>query len=273
MISPTIQRSAVRWAGGKRWAIKHILPKISPHTCYVEAFAGGIATLLNKERSDIEVINDTHADLVNLYRCARFHPEELDRELRLTLSSRMEFKDFIAQPGLTDIQRAGRWYYRNRTCWGDNEKSFAVGRTGGAFAGAQLARQRLVELAERLDGVSIESMDWSRCLDLYDGPATFFLLDPPYVGGGQLQYASWTMADMEGFAAKVQALRGKWLVTVNDSPELRELFAFGRQTRFQRHLGIANKAGGGQPKYGELFIEKPVVNRKSPRGSKCVTGF
>ncbi len=257
MKTAPIQRSAVRWAGGKRWAVKHILPKIPPHTCYVEAFAGGIATLLNKERSEIEVINDTHADLVNLYRCARYHPEELDRELRLTLSSRLEFKEFIAQPGLTDIQRAARWYYRNRNCWGDNEKSYAVGRSvGGAFAGVQLARQRLVELAERLDGVSIESLDWARCLDLYDGPATFFLLDPPYVGGIQKQYASWTATDMQAFALKVQALQGKWIVTVNDSAELRTLFAFGSQSRFQRHLSIANNTGVERAKYGELFIEK-----------------
>ena len=46
-----------------------------------------------------------------------------------------------------------------------------------------------------------------------------------------------------------------WLVTVNDSPANRKLFAFGKQRRLKRIRGIANK-GGPSAKYAELVVTK-----------------
>ncbi|MES2572137.1 MAG: DNA adenine methylase, partial [Verrucomicrobiota bacterium] len=86
-----------------------------PHRCYVEPFAGGLAVLLAKERSSIEVLNDINGDLVNFYRCVRFHSDVLLTELEFVLNSRQEFTDFRHQPGLTDLQRASRWFFRNKT--------------------------------------------------------------------------------------------------------------------------------------------------------------
>jgi site-specific DNA-adenine methylase len=38
--------------------LKKILPLITPHVCYCEPFAGGLAVLMAKERSQVEVVND-----------------------------------------------------------------------------------------------------------------------------------------------------------------------------------------------------------------------
>jgi DNA adenine methylase len=103
-------RPAFPWPGGESLASKYIIPHIPPHTCYCERFAGGIAVLLAKEPSKVEVINDINADLVNFYRCVRFHPDELIKEIQWRLASRREFVDLKAQRGLTDIQRAASWF-------------------------------------------------------------------------------------------------------------------------------------------------------------------
>ncbi|MDR2462304.1 MAG: DNA adenine methylase, partial [Verrucomicrobiales bacterium] len=109
---------AVRWPGGKSRLLNEILPLIPPHTCYVEPFAGGLAVLLAKAPSPVEVVNDINHDLVNFYRCVRFHPDALQTELEWVLNSREEFNDLRQQAGLTDIQRAARWFFRNKTCFG-----------------------------------------------------------------------------------------------------------------------------------------------------------
>jgi DNA adenine methylase len=81
-------KPALRWQGSKRRLLKQILPKIKPHTCYCEPFAGGLAVLLAKERSPVEVVNDLNGELIALYRCVQYHLPELLRELGHLVSSR-----------------------------------------------------------------------------------------------------------------------------------------------------------------------------------------
>src|SRR6185295_16479727 len=103
--SPARFRPLVRWPGGKTRLLSKILPLIPPHVCYCEPFAGGLAVLLAKPRSKIEVVNDLNGDLVALYRCAQYHLDELCRELEFMIGSRRNLVDYVAQPGITDIQR------------------------------------------------------------------------------------------------------------------------------------------------------------------------
>ena len=72
-------RPVVAWQGGKRWLTKELLPLIPPHKMYVELFCGGGALLCAKPPSGAEVINDTNSDLVTLYRCVKWHLDELLR--------------------------------------------------------------------------------------------------------------------------------------------------------------------------------------------------
>src|SRR3954469_8509285 len=112
-------KPALRWTGGKTRMLKYILGIIPPHICYCEPFAGGLAVLLAKEPSQVEVINDIHSDLTRFYRVARFHLDALLQELGFALNARADFRDYIDQPGLTDIQRAARWFMRVKMAFGD----------------------------------------------------------------------------------------------------------------------------------------------------------
>ncbi len=87
-------KPALHWPGGKSRLLKYLLPHILPHTCYCEPSGGGLAVFLAKPRSHHEIINDANGDLVNFYRCVRFHRDPLLTELEFVLTSREEFKDF-----------------------------------------------------------------------------------------------------------------------------------------------------------------------------------
>jgi DNA adenine methylase len=181
--NPEKAKPALRWQGGKRRLLKHILPLITPHTCYCEPFAGGLAVLLAKERSAVEVVNDINGDLIALYRCVQYHLPELLRELSNLVSSRLMLREFVHQPGVTDIQRAARFYYRNRISFGGNMTCFGVSKTrgGGAAFNQQKNADLLGPLRDRLGGVMIENVSYERCLALYDSAETLFFLDPPYL--------------------------------------------------------------------------------------------
>lgn len=112
------------------------------------------------------------------------------------------------------------------------------------------------QLNLRLDRVALENMDWKRVLDVYDRPATFFFLDPPYTDCDASMYSAWTTADVLAFRQRLDRLRGSWLVTLNDSKAIRQIFADCTIKAVSRPKGIGGK---GKP-YVELII--------TPEGAK-----
>ncbi len=205
----------------------------------------------------MEVINDINGDLVTFYRCVRFHQDPLLTELEFVLNSRKEFFDFRDQPGLTDIQRSSRWFFRNKNCFGGaNMNSFGVGTAGGGSAshGSRAARMEAIRaLSHRLDRVCIEHLDWQHCLRLYDRPGTFFFVDPPYTGCKADAYKAWTNTDVQILHDRLFSLKGKWLLTLNDTPAIRAIFNGCEFTPIARARGINNK-GGPSVIYHELVI-------------------
>jgi len=254
----------VSWLGGKSRLLKHILPLIPEHQCYVEPFGGGLAVFLAKKRSPLEVINNLNGDLVNFYRCVRYHAETLLTEIEFVLNSREEFYDFRTQLGLTDIQRAARWYFRNKTCFGGCDmRSFGTSAVsgGGASLGSRAARMETIRaLNVRLDRTCIEHVDWEKCVGLYDRPTTFFFLDPPYTECSDTSYAAWKVEDVKRLRARLDLLKGKWVVTLNDSPTVRAIFEGCDMIPVERAKGINNRNPKSKT-YRELII--------SPRKSEA----
>jgi site-specific DNA-adenine methylase len=128
---------------------------------------------------------------------------------------------------------------------------------GGAASRWSPKLLALRTFARRMDGVIVEHLDWTRMLKNYDSPETLFFLDPPYVGGAQKSYKSWTMEDMEAFYAAVCQLKGRWVVTVGDTPEMRALWKGHRQKRVERSLSLRkSEANVKKQCFGELIVIK-----------------
>jgi DNA adenine methylase len=82
-------RPPLTYYGGKQRLVKFILPKIPPHTLYVEPFLGGGAIFWNKEPSKGEVLNDVNGEIINFYQVAKTKFKLLNAEIQNTLHSRM----------------------------------------------------------------------------------------------------------------------------------------------------------------------------------------
>ena len=252
---------AFAWPGGKRRLVKHILPLIPSHTCYVEPFAGGLAVLLAKDRSPVEVVNDLDGDLVNFYRCVRFHCDELLKELQWVVNSRVEFVATSSQPGLTDIQRAARWFTRISLSFGAKGDTYGYGRTSGgtAASGSRTSRMaRIAALSERLDRVNVEHLDWRDCLRRYDAASTCVYLDPPYTAGLQYDAQAWSEDDHRELRETLGRLRGTWVLSYDDSPLVRGLYEGFEIRSIERATGIGNTSGKTGRRYREVLIRPPV---------------
>lgn len=217
------------WPGGKTRLLPHLLPLLSanPHTCYVEAFAGGAALLFARDPARVEVINDIHGELICLYRVVAHHLDEFIRQFRWALTSREMFRWAKLQhtETLTDIQRAARFFYLQRLAFGGK----VAGQTFGTST-TSAKRINLLRLEEdlsaahlRLHRVVIESLGWRECMERYDTPHTLFFLDPPYwqtEGYG----VGFPLDQYEQLAEVMASLKGRAILTINDHPDMRRVF-------------------------------------------------
>lgn len=82
--------SFISWIGGKKLLRKHILELFpEEYSRYIEVFGGAGWVLFGDERKGVlEVYNDINSDLVNLYRCIKYHPGEMQKELQGVFTSR-----------------------------------------------------------------------------------------------------------------------------------------------------------------------------------------
>jgi DNA adenine methylase len=222
--------SPLPWLGGKSRLAERIVKLIPTHDHYAECFAGAGWVFFRKPESRYESINDINSDLISFYRCVQNHLEEFCRQFKWLLSSREFFDDFRSQMkgrGLTDIQRAARFYYLQRQAFGGKlDGVFGVDHQALPKVNLLRIEEELSQVHLRLTRVRIENLPWAEHLRRYDGPRTFFYLDPPYYGG-ERDYGKGVF-DRDDYARMAQALagiKGRFLLSINDVPEIRETFA------------------------------------------------
>lgn len=225
-------RPVAPYIGGKSKLADQIARIISatPHAVYAECFTGmGGVFLRRQRRPDVEVINDRSKDVANLFRVLNRHYQSFLEELKWRLSSRAEFERLMqANPDtLTDLERAARFIYLQRLAYGGK----VAGRNFGVAADkpARFDLTRLVPMLEdaheRLSGVVIECLDYKEFIRRYDRPDILFYLDPPYYGCEGDYGADLFSRDEFGLMADLLAgIKGKFIVSLNDHPDVREIF-------------------------------------------------
>ncbi|MDK2955427.1 MAG: adenine methylase [Desulfovibrionales bacterium] len=246
------------WIGGKKLLRGEIVRRIPEHLCYVEVCAGAGWALFAKEPSTVEVINDTNHDLVNLYRVVQNHLEEFVRHFKWVLTARDEFQRQLkaAPDTLTDIQRAARYYYLLKNSFGGRMVHPSFGTSAQCMPRLNLLRleEDLSAAHLRLARVTVENMTYNDLIPRYDRDKSFFYVDPPY-WGTEKHYPqdenSFGRDDFAQLADLAKNIKGKMLVSMNDVPEIRQLFAGLRIEPVQTKYSV----GQGKPKAGrEVFI-------------------
>lgn len=172
--------SFISWIGGKKLLRNEICQRFpKEYEKYVEVFGGAGWILFNHERSKVlEIYNDYNSELVNLFRCMKFHSEEVKRQLKFLLNSREVFKDFQSQysvRGLTDIQRAARFFVLIKFSYASKMAIF-----GCVKRNIENMTSMFEEIQKRLNNVIIENEDFEKLIKMQDKENTFFYLDPPY---------------------------------------------------------------------------------------------
>ncbi len=215
-------KSFIPWVGGKSLLAKKIT-SLFPDDIdrYIEVFGGGGSVLFYRDKhANLEVYNDFNSCLVNLFRCAKYHRAELQREISGYFNSREifeEIKEKLKIRGFTDIQRAAMFYVQIKISYGSDTRTFGCNRKN-------LSPDYLEKVEKRLERVVIENKDFENLIKVYDRPKALFYCDPPYHKTENYYDAVFTKDDHERLKAVLSDIKGCFILSYNDDEYIRELY-------------------------------------------------
>ena len=248
--------SPITRIGGKRNLRKQILalfPEPKSFDRYIEPFGGAGWVLFAKDRhAELEVYNDYEEQLVNLFRCVKYHADELQREICGFLTSREFFEDAKLQMnmrGLTDIQRAARYFLAIKLSYGADQRTF-----GCVSRNLETAAEYLTVVRDRLKAVVIEHKDFEDLINVYDRPSALFYCDPPYHGSEKYYPTAFEKKDHERLAACLRKVKGRFILSYNDDSYIRELYADYHILPVERPHNLVLRDANRNHTYKELLI-------------------
>jgi DNA adenine methylase len=222
------------YVGGKRRLAALLTDRIAriPHAVYAEPFVGmGGVFFRRAARPKVEAVNDRSRDVATLFRILQRHYQAFLDMLKWQVASRAEFERLLAVDAetLTDLERAARFLYLQKLAFGGKVTGRSFGMAVSHPARFDLTRlvPMLEAVHERLGGVYIDCLGWQDFIDRWDRPGTLFFLDPPYWGSEDYYGAgAFPRPEFEVLARRLSRLRGQFVLTLNDVPDVRRLFSW-----------------------------------------------
>ena len=229
---------------------------------YIEVFGGGGWILFGKSPgNDKELFNDANSNISNLFYCVREHSEELIEKLRYVLNCREDFdrlKHIISEKAeIGDVQRAANFYQLIRYSYASGCDSYG-GKSHSMWSNFPLIEQA----SRRLQKVVIENKDFEKLISAQDSEMSFFYCDPPYFATeGYYNNVGFTSADHKRLRDSLKKISGKFLLSYNDCPAIRELYQGYEMYSYERLNNIRQRFDGGSM-FNELLIANYDLNER-----------
>lgn len=234
---------------------------------YREPFVGGgsFFIYLRQKRPDLKIwINDLNPELYYFWKYAQIDSWKLAAELSMIKKERKNGQDLFDEllginvASLTDFERAIRFFVLNRITFSGVVESGGYSRHAFEARFTDSAITRVSRLSSLLEGIKITHSDYRQLLQ--DGDRSVFtFLDPPYFKATRSRLYGkngvlHTSFNHEEFAREMRRCKHSWLLTYDDSPQIRANFSFANIYAWELQYGMNNYKQGKAQKGSELFI-------------------
>jgi DNA adenine methylase len=241
----------LKWPGGKRGLLQHILPLV-PRSFgkYYEPFLGGAALFFALQPIEAE-LSDTNADLINCYVQVRDHPYELLTKLGRIKNSESDYYKVRSRVPKDDTSRAARLIYLTALSFNGVHRLNLTGQFNVPYGHRTHLRPadkgRILCASAALATASLRCVDFETAMTRAQAGDLCYL-DPPYTvahgNNGFLKYNdkifSWEDQTRLAKVAEALADRGCHVIVSNaDHPSVRALYRGFRLRRIHRTSLIA----------------------------------
>ena len=275
-------KQILKYPGSKYKSADWIIRQFPEHHSYLEPFFGSGAILFNKERSDIETINDLDGEVINLFRQIKEAPQAIAEEIYFRPYSREIYNKAFEKEPENDFERAINFIIRSNMGHGYRTNGKKVGwkcdvqGRERAYAARDWAELPGIirEAAERLKGVQIENRPAVELIQKYNFEDVLIYADPPYLlstrAGKQYRHEmtepeeTLIATTAHGFMYYIQKIKGKPY-----SEEEAEHFA--EAVRYQVKRRITDTRAQTQPKKRHFKNPAQYIGSRKKR-KKIVRG-
>lgn len=248
-------KTVLRYPGGKAKALKKILPQIpAGFKEYREPFVGGGSVFIALKQTRCNVvfkINDLNYDLFCFWKQLRDNSDELVKEITEIKNNcsdgKLLYKNLINHKldHESELEAAVKFFILNRITFSGLSGSGGYSQESFDKRFTKSSIERLTPLAELIQDVQITNDNYEKLITM-DGDDVFIFLDPPYLNARESKlYGKMgdlhTSFDHKRFAELMAKCDHKWLITCDDSPQIRELFKFAKKiTSWELQYGVNN---------------------------------
>ena len=251
--------------GGKFFVAGKLIRLFPEHKSYVEAFIGGGSVLFrkNKQEGVPEFINDRDEEIAFAF---RFMQTLTDEQLKTLESKNWTTKETIFKQLLAthkENDKAGdppERFYRIAYLKAASDAGEMRSYDGRAEGDVMKVTTRLMKLKERLQGVTIENMDYREFVKKHATKESFTFLDPPYPSAKM----NWKFCpSQEEFESFSKTVPGKWMITYEVCDGWKES-GFNRKILSQYNL--AAPSSGHMSRKSELVVSNyPLAENKESK--------
>lgn len=224
-----------RSPGGKDAWVGILSAKMPAHKVYVEPYAGSASLFFAKDKSDTEVLADTNKEIMAVFRFLQIGSDDDFKWIRNRKWkwSKEHFVQVLKAKPTSLRELAYRYKYLNLfSIRGANEQiedsDLNRAKTGRIFL------SNLEKFRDRLKGVKLLEQDAFAVMARYDGPNTFYYLDPPWKVLASNK--EWKDFDQKKFVEACRKLKGKALISYQGKLDLP---GWSQQTKTVTQGGIA----------------------------------
>ena len=222
LVSPPL-----KWAGGKRWQVPHLLPIWERHRRrLVEPFCGGLAVALGL-RPAVALLNDANPHLIAFYNWLKRGLTirvPLENDPSVYYASRARFNELVARGQSPSEEGAALFYYLNRTGYNGLCRFNRQGAFNVPFGKYRKIgyRRDFAAFRDVFEHWTFTTADFA-CLDLRDDD--FVYADPPYdVPFTGYAKAGFTWHDQVRAAEWLARHRGPAILVNQATPRILELY-------------------------------------------------
>ena len=237
----------VKWSGGKKDELHHILPHVPSYDTYLEPFIGGGALFFHLKPNKA-VINDVHKELTDFYLSIKNgHSNDIYNFMKEHPNDEETYYKVRNYDNTDCLNNAKRFYYLRKTCFRGMLRYNKDGKFNipfGRYKTCNFEDLKNIEYENLLKNTEVFNQSFEYIFDNYDNPNHFMFLDPPYDSEfTDYGYCSFGKEEQIKLANKFKNTSIKCLMIIGKTAFIEELYKdyivgeYDKKYRFKLHSG------------------------------------